>query len=235
MTRKLAFVATAGLLGAAAFLSLGFALAGPNWHDTARLLIADKSTCGPGTSERKQITLPLTSTDSFIIRLPASVHYQPGGEPQAVISGPAAVLDHVRIDGDELNLDCDPGWFSPRIDVRLSGPPIARWEVRGSGDLVLSQIDQPLLGVVIKGSGSATGTGKADVADVAISGSGDVMFEKLTARTVQVEIRGSGDARLTAQVDAEVFIAGSGDVELYGPAVLRRSVVKGSGGIQQKP
>lgn len=234
MTRKLAFVATAGLIGAAAFLSLGFALAGPNWHDTARIWIADKSSCGQNASGRKQLTLPLTSADSFIIRMPASVHYQPGGTPQAVISGDAAVLDHVRIDGDTLSLNCDPGWFSPRIDVQLSGPAIARWEVHGSGDLVLSGIEQPRLDMVIKGSGSATGTGRADRVDVAIAGSGDVSFEKLIARSVEVEVRGSGDASLMAEVEADVFIAGSGDVELSGPAVLRRQVVKGSGSVSRR-
>lgn len=234
MTRKLAFVATAGLVGAAAFLSLGFALAGPNWHDTARLWIADKSKCGAKTSGREKITLPLTSTDSFAIRMPASVHFQPGGNAEAIISGDVAVLDHVRIDGSELSLDCDPGWFSPRVDVQLSGPPIARWEVYGSGDLVLSDIDQPRLDMVIKGSGSATATGKAERVDVTIAGSGDVWFEKLIGQSVQVDVRGSGDASLMAQVDADVTIAGSGDVEIYGPAVLRRQVVKGSGSVAQK-
>ncbi|MDP9838857.1 carbon monoxide dehydrogenase subunit G [Neorhizobium huautlense] len=234
MTRKLAFVAMAGSLGAAVFLSLGFALAGPNWHDSARLWISDKSTCGPTTSDRERITLPLTSTDRFVIRMPASVHFQPGGEPQAVISGSAAVLDHVRIDGGELSLDCDPGWFSSRVEVQLSGPPITRWEVRGSGDLVLAQVDQPRLDMVIKGSGSARATGRAEVVDVAISGSGDVMFEKLVAKSVQVEVRGSGDASVMAEVDADVLVAGSGDVDVFGPGVLRRQDVKGSGSISQK-
>lgn len=233
MTRKLALVATAGLVGAAAFLSLGFALAGSNWHDAARLWIADKSTCGQNASGRDRVTLPLTSAESFIIRMPASVHFQPGGEPQAIISGDAAVLDHIRIDGGELSLDCDPGWFSPRVDVRLSGPSVARWEVHGSGDLVLSQVDQPRLDMVMKGSGSATATGKADVVDVTIAGSGNVSFEKLVAQSVQVEVHGSGDANLMAQAEADVFIAGSGDVEVIGPAVMRRSVVKGSGNISQ--
>ncbi|MGI2031264.1 GIN domain-containing protein [Rhizobium panacihumi] len=234
MTRKLAFVATAGLVGAAVFLSLGFALAGPNWHDTAWLWIADKSTCGQKTSGREEVTLPLSSTEGFVIRMPASVHYQPGGEPRAIISGDATVLDHVRIDGGQLSLDCDPGWFSPRVDVQLSGPPIARWEVFGSGDLVLSGIDQPRLGVLIKGSGSATATGKAERVDVTITGSGDVSFEKLIARSVEVEVRGSGDVSVMAEADADVFITGSGDVELFGPAVMRRQVVKGSGSVSQR-
>jgi len=235
MTRTLAFVATTGLIGAAAFLTLGIALAGPNWTDTAGLLGIGESTCGPATSARRQVTLPFAAGESLAVHMPASVHYQPGDKAEAVISGDPALLDHVRFEAGELGLDCEPGWFAPRLEVKLSGPPIAIWELRGSGDLVLSQINQPKLRLSIKGSGSASATGTADAVDLSIFGSGDARFKELTAKSVQVEIRGSGDARLTAQVDADVSIFGSGDVELSGRPVMRRSEIRGSGSIQQMP
>ena len=50
-----------------------------------------------------------------------------------------------------------------------------------------------------------------------------------------MDIRGSGDATLTAQVDADVSISGSGDVALFGNPAMRRSQVKGSGSITQMP
>ncbi|WP_295805669.1 head GIN domain-containing protein [uncultured Nitratireductor sp.] len=274
MTRKLAFVATAGSLGAAVFLTLGIALAGSNWSDASRLLGMGESTCGPTSSAGREITLPLAAHDSFAIHIPATVRYQPGGRAVAVISGDPALLDHVRLEAGQLRLDCNPGWFASRLDVKLSGPSISNWELRGNGDLILSQINQTQLALSIKGSGSAyvegaadavevkisgsgetelrdliarsvqveihgsgsvAANGTADALDVNISGSGEAELKDLTARTVRVNIHGSGDARLTAQVDADVFVSGSGDVELSGGPVMRRSEIRGSGSIQQVP
>jgi carbon monoxide dehydrogenase subunit G len=235
MTRTLAFVATTGLIGAAAFLTLGIALAGPSWTDTVGLWGIGESTCGPATSARQEITLPFATSDSLAIHMPASVHYQPSDKAEAVISGDPALLDNVRFEAGELSLDCEPGWFAPRLEVKLSGPPISIWELRGSGDLALSQINQPKLQLSIKGSGSASATGTADSVDLSISGSGEARFVDLTAKSAKVDIRGSGDARLTAQVDADVSISGSGDVELFGRPVMRRSEIRGSGSIRQIP
>ncbi len=235
MTRTLAFVATAGLIGAAAFLSLGIALAGPNWRDAVRLSGIGESTCGSSTSTRREVTLPLVVSDSLAIHLPASVHYQPGGKAEAVISGDPALLDHVRLESGRLDLDCDPGWHSSRLKIKVSGPAITVWDLRGSGDLTLSQINQPKLQLTIKGSGDASATGTVDAINLSISGSGEAMFKDLIAKSVQVDIRGSGDATLTAQVDADVLVSGSGDVELFGRPSMRRSEIRGSGSIQQRP
>lgn len=234
MARKLAFFAVTGLIGAAAFLTLGAALTGPSW--TNALAWSGKASCVAGASDRQQVTLPFTAGESFAINLPsASVHYQPGDRVEAIISGNPALLEHVRIEDDELSLDCEPGWFASGLDVKLSGPAITRWELRGSGDLILSQIDQPKLQLSIKGSGSASATGRADAVGLTIFGSGSARLQELTAKSVEVDIRGSGDARMTAQADADVTISGSGNVALFGHPVMRRSEIRGSGRIQQMP
>jgi len=49
------------------------------------------------------------------------VHYQPGGKAEAVVSGNPALLDHVRLEGGRLSLDCHPGWSMSKFDVSLSG------------------------------------------------------------------------------------------------------------------
>ncbi|MGQ3036155.1 MAG: GIN domain-containing protein, partial [Neoaquamicrobium sediminum] len=82
----------------------------------------------------------------------------------------------------------------------------------------------------IRGSGSVSANGTADAVDVNISGSGDAALRKLTAKSVRVNIQGSGDASLTAQVDADVFVSGSGDVELSGGPVMRRSEAAAASG-----
>lgn len=235
MARKLAFFATTGLIGAAAFLTLGAVLSGVGWTDALHVW-SGKASCRAGASSQQQVTLPFTASDSLAVNLPAaSVHYQPGDRAEAVISGDPALLEHVRIDAGELSLDCEPGWFASRLDVKLSGPAITNWELLGSGNLTLSQINQPRLQLSIKGSGNSSASGTADAVDLTISGSGSARMQDLTAKSVQANIYGSGDAKMTAQADADVSISGSGNVELFGRPVLRRSEIRGSGRILQMP
>ncbi|ODA96662.1 hypothetical protein BFX40_30020 [Mesorhizobium sp. SEMIA 3007] len=235
MTGKLALVATAGLVGAALFLAVGIGLAGPDWVNAGGSWISGQSTCGAITSVRKEVTLPFSANDSFTIALPASVRYQPGDKAEAVVSGDSTLIDHVRMEGSQLSLDCETGWFSPRLDVTVSGPAISDWRLVGSGELTLSQVNQPELRLNIRGSGSVVATGTTQTVDLEISGSGSGRLKDLIAQSAQVEIRGSGDAEVTAQADADVSISGSGDVDLYGHPTMRRSQVRGSGSITQVP
>ena len=235
MIGKLAFVATAGSISAIVFLALGIGLSGRDWADARHLWGAMPSTCGSAVSTRQQVTLSFTATDNLVIDLPASVRYQPGDKAEAVVSGAPALIDHVRMEGGRLGLDCDPGWLDARLDVSLSGPAISNWKLLGSGDLTLSQINQPQLRLIIRGSGSVAATGTVDTVGLNISGSGAARLKDLTAKSAQIDIRGSGDAQVTAQADADVSISGSGNVELFGRPILRRSEIRGSGRIEQMP
>lgn len=234
MTGKLAFAAMAGLTGAALFLAVGIGLAGPDWINAGGSWIGGQSTCGAIASTRKEVTLPFSANDSFTIALPASVRYQPGDKAEAVISGNSTLIDHVRMEGSRLSLDCEPGWFPSRFDVSLSGPAISDWKLLGSGDLVLSQINQPELRLSIRGSGSVAATGTARTVRLEISGSGSGRLKNLIAQSAEVDIRGSGDAEVTAQADADVSISGSGDADVYGRPTMRRSEIRGSGSINQR-
>jgi len=234
MSRRLAFVATGGLIGAAAFLTLGTMLSGAGWLSMAYLWNAG-STCGPATGAQQRVPLPFVAEDRLIIDLPGSVHYQPGEKAEMVISGDSALIGHVHIESGRLGLDCAPGLSAPRLDIRLSGPAITRWDLLGHSALNLSRIDQPELQVNIQGSGNSSATGRADNVSLSISGSGEALFEGLTAQSVTVIIHGSGDAKLTAQADADVSISGSGRVELSGHPTMRRAEIRGSGSIVQVP
>ncbi len=234
MTRTLAIIATGGLIGAAAFLTLGTVLSGPDWASAAYLWNGE-STCEPASGTRQQVTLPFVAGDRLVIDLPGSIQYQPGMKAEVVVTGDSALLSHVSIESGRLGLDCAPGGSASRLDVKLSGPAIARWDLFGNSDLTLSQINQPELQVNIKGSGNSTATGITDAVNLSISGSGEARFEGLTAKTATVQIRGSGDAKVTAQADADVSIYGSGNVELSGHPTMKRAEIKGSGRIVQIP
>jgi hypothetical protein len=233
MTGKLAFAATAGLAGAAVFLAVGIGLAGPDWINAGGSWIGGQSTCGKSTSATKEVALPFSADDSFTIAVPATVRYRPGDKAEVVVSGDSVLVDHVRMAGSKLSLDCDPGWFQPKLDVAVSGPAITDWKILGSGDLDLNEINQPGLRLDIRGSGGVTATGSAQTVDLRISGSGSGRLKDLVAQSAKVDIRGSGDAEITAQADADVLISGSGDVDIYGHPTMRRSEVRGSGSISQ--
>ncbi len=234
MTRKLAFIATGGLIGAAVFLTLGTVLSGSGWASAAYLWNAG-STCGAASGKQQQVTQPFVASDRLVIDLPGSVHYQPGESAEAVVSGDSALLSHLRIEPGRLSLDCSPGWTTSLLDVKLSGPAITRWDLLGNSDLTLSQIDQPELQVNIKGSGNSSANGIVNAVNLSISGSGEARFGELTAQSVAVQIRGSGAANVTARVDADVSIFGSGNVELSGHPTMRRAEIKGNGRIVQVP
>lgn len=235
MSGKLAFAATVGLVGAAVFLAVGIGLAGPDWINAGGSWIGGQSTCGALTRTKKEVTLPFDASDSFTLALPGSVRYRPGDKAQAVVSGEAVLIDHLRLEGSQLSLDCETGWFPSRLDVTVSGPAITDWKVVGSGDLALEEINQPKLRLNISGSGSVTASGTAQTVDLEISGSGDGRLRNLVAQSARIEIRGSGDAEVTAQADADVSISGSGDVDLYGHPTMKRSQVRGSGSITNVP
>jgi Putative auto-transporter adhesin, head GIN domain len=236
MIGKLAFVAGAGTIGAVVLLTFGIGLSGSPLADAGHLLGVMQSTCGSAASAQDRIVLPLVAgEDSFTIDLRASVHYQPGEKAEVVITGNPMLLDHVQLNGGRLSLDCDPGWFASKLDVNVSGPAINAWTLLGSGDLTLSGIAQPQLQLSIRGSGDVAATGAADTVGLNISGSGAARLRELEAKSARIDIRGSGDAEMTAIADADVSIHGSGNVELSGQPVMRRSEIRGSGRIVHVP
>ncbi len=234
MTSKLTLVAATGLVSAVVLLALGTALSGSGWVNAA-ILWTGEATCGPASGTRHEITLPFTSSDRLVIDLPGTVHYQPSDKAQAVVGGDPALLDHLKLESGRLSLDCDPGWFASRLDVNLSGPAVTQWDLLGNVDLTLSQINQPQLQVSIKGSGNAIATGTTDAVNLSIFGSGEARFDGLIAKSAAVQIYGSGDAKINAKSDADVSIAGSGNVEVSGHPEMRRTEIRGSGRIVQVP
>lgn len=234
MMRKLAIIAITGLIGSAIFLVAGLSLADKS-QMPASLWGSTISARELANSEKAQITLPFTATDSLTINVPAIVHYAPGDKAQAIISGDPALVNHVQIKDGRLSLDSDPGPIVFHLDINLTGPAITTWTLLGSEQLTLSNIEQPKLKLNIRGSGSVNASGHVDHIDMDISGSGAGRLKNLIAQTARIDIRGSGNTQITAKTDADVSISGSGNAELFGNPVLRRSNIRGSGRIQTMP
>jgi hypothetical protein len=102
--------------------------------------------------------------------------------------------------------------------------------VAGSGDLRLGAVNGGAVELAIAGSGKITAAGKAASTKVEIAGSGDVDAAGLAATDADVSIAGSGNVRANASGTAKVEIMGSGDVRVTGGA--KCSVSKaGSGNV----
>ena len=234
MTRILIFFAVIGSFGGVFCLGLGFTLSGWDWARAASWSLASQSTCGPMTSDRIQVTLPFTTRDdSLAITLPGSVRYRPGDKAEALVSGDAAVVDHVRIEDGILSLDCDAG--SSKLEVDLTGPAITNWKLLGSAKLTLAGISQRELRLKIAGSGGVTAGGAVETLGLQMSGSGKAELKGLVTKSAEIDATGSGSTQLTAEGSADVSIAGSGSVELFGHPNVGRSKTTGSGRIVLVP
>jgi hypothetical protein len=175
-------------------------------------------------------SLDWTGGDEVKISLPADVHYVAGTGDKVVITGNQALLDHVRLQGDKLSLDCRGGNYGS-VDVTLPGRVFHSFALLGSGDLDLKNIDQPKLEIVMAGSGDVTASGRADRVELNMAGSGDADLGGLQAARAEVNLAGSGDVDVAAHDDLELNIAGSGDVRLHGEPAHIESHVFGSGRI----
>ena len=179
------------------------------------------------------VTFPFESGDSLDIDLPAAVSYRPGAKAEATVSGDPDVINHVRIANGRLRFDDEIGCIpATHLTVQLTAPSITRWGVDGSGDLVLSDIDQPRLELRIRGSGHIVARGSVQAIALNVAGSGTAQLQELSARSAEIVVHGSGDARVAAQDSADVTIAGSGAVKLYGHPTTLHSTVSGSGRVE---
>ena len=182
------------------------------------------------------VTFPFAPSDRLDIDLSAAVSYRPGTKAQATVSGDPDAISHVRIANGRLGFDDEIGCIqAAHLTVQLTGPSITRWGVNGSGDLALSDIDQPRLELRIRGSGHIVAKGAVQAVALNVAGSGTAHLQELSARSAEIVVHGSGDARVAAQDSADVTIAGSGAVKLYGHPTTLRSTVSGSGRIENAP
>jgi hypothetical protein len=106
-------------------------------------------------------------------------------------------------------------------------------DLAGSGDIVGSKLEGPVLAVSISGSGSATLSGAVEYFSASVSGSGSVNAADLKAKKVRVVVSGSAGMTVNATDDLDATIAGSGSVLYVGDPKVKQSVA-GSGTIKKR-
>jgi hypothetical protein len=103
--------------------------------------------------------------------------------------------------------------------------------LRGSGNIVVSQMAGDNLVVNLPGSGNITVTGTAATLNVNLSGSGNVYCGELKAKSATVTLNGSGEVEVFANQNLDASMRGSGTIRYSGnPAQVSKNIT-GSGSI----
>ena len=218
MSKKLAMIAgfslVAGtvLLGTAALVG-GREMRRQNWDFGA--LWGDER-CGVELSgKRGSRSLDWTGGDRIGIRIPADVHYRRGQGEQVVIEGDEALLPLIRIeDSRSIRMNCNMRGQSARFTITLPGRDFRSYDLAGSVDLTLEDVDQPRLDFDIAGSVQVTAKGKVDELDLDAAGSSEGHFGELAANVVTIDMAGSSEVEVAPRDRLSVDAAGSARVTL---------------------
>jgi hypothetical protein len=106
-----------------------------------------------------------------------------------------------------------------------------RFNIAGSGDIIIKEVDAPSVEVHIAGSGKVLAAGSTKDSEVHISGSGDADFKDLKAENADVHIAGSGNVWVFASMKLDVKVAGGGDIHYYGNPTDIKQKIAGSGNL----
>jgi hypothetical protein len=192
--------------------------------------------------------LPWTG-DSLIVDLPIDVTYVQGPVARIEVSGPAAILDRMRVDKGRISLaDGDSDLYADSLTIDRNGirvhsdadrtriivtaPNVRHFKLDGSGDLEIRDFDQPALDLAINGSGDITAEGKVAALSLAANGSGEAQLEDLAVMNADLMIAGSGNAVVTAKNVVTIALSGSGDVSLQAQPSSLTASTSGSGKVQ---
>jgi hypothetical protein len=237
------------MVAAAACVSLAVLTSATGWVGGDESWAATIRTCaampwankaGVSASEARSVDLEWRGSAAVKVNIPARVHYQPGPNAQASVSGDAELVSHVRMRDGTLELDTIVNCFSADdLVVRLTGPAVMAWTLNGSGELDLSDIKQDALRIAMHGSGtvsaSASASGEAHDVSLDVAGSSRADLRRLVTQQANAWIRGSAEVDLAPREDADISISGSAVVRLHGAAARIHSHVSGSGQIKQVP
>jgi hypothetical protein len=234
--RTLSLIAAVGFVLSLVCFGVAFGIAGGpfsiqdgslrrwNWHDGDHVVINPHAESGRGV----QRALAWTGGESLEISVPAEVTYVQGPTTSLSVSGPETLVKHLVVRDGRIELE--PGVYDgERLRIQLTAPDVRRFELDGDQTLKLQAYDHDRLELVINGSGSVIGAGKATKVELSISGSGRADLSAVAMDAAQVDISGSGDATLGPKASARIDISGSGDVRLTTNPPILQTDISGSG------
>jgi hypothetical protein len=172
---------------------------------------------------------------SVIIEGGVDVHYQRSQKVQVEVTGDQNLLPIIKTQTRAGILTISStGSYQPQLPlaVEISGPHLKAITMDGAGDIVLKNVDENDLKVELNGSSHVLANGKVDRLSVSLNGSGDVDAKNLISGQADMSIAGSGEIDITAKQVLSVTITGSGDVNYYGHPEQIEKQILGSGEVQ---
>jgi hypothetical protein len=200
---------------------------GMNWgHDDAI----------QGSGHEADEERPVSDFSAVQLQLPANVLVVVGEPTSITLTGDDNLLALVETEvrGGKLVIDAERGKnlrFRRGLIVRIGTPDLASFEVEGSGDVEIRNLERDSFHVSIEGSGDVIASGSVDYLDVSIEGSGDMRLHELAAREAKVSIEGSGDIRVSVADSLRYKIEGSGDIRYDGSPHVSGGI-EGSGSVR---
>jgi hypothetical protein len=240
MVHKLAFIAVIGLAASAACMGAAAAIGGREFGNELEgfSLFDGRPRCeavaGATAANRD---MDWDGSDRVGLAVSGHASYTPGSDNKMHVSGDPQILAHLRVHHGDVEMDCR-GWSNRTKDITilLPGREFRKFEIAGSGNLILDKLDQSGLKIEIAGSGSVKANGRVDDLKIEVAGSGKTDLDQITARQAKFEIAGSGSVKTNGTIDdLQMEIAGSGDADFDQLAARQAKVeIAGSGTVKAK-
>jgi hypothetical protein len=193
----------------------------------------DGPACAATGATAASRSLAWDGSDSISVRIPANIHYRPTNGQGLEVRGDPMILSHLRVKDGHIDLDCHMRhWRGRRVDITLPGRAFREYHIAGLADMDLQDIDQDALKISIAGKTTVTASGKVGALKLDIAGKGDAHMKDLMVQNLEIDIAGRGDIEASPIADADISIAGSGDVALYTEPRRISTSIMGSGNIR---
>jgi len=190
-----------------------------------------------------------------VMDAPGELVIKPGSDEKVVIEAEAKVLAKLEavVNGNTLtlktkgNIRTDKGiLYTVTIrklgtvktlssgNVSISGFSGTDMDIdaNGSGDIALTGIKVPRLGLKINDAGNITAQGEGGVLIAKIEGSGNIDTLKYIAKKAEASIEGAGNISVRAEESLKASIQGVGNIEYAGKARVSKNI-SGAGNIER--
>lgn len=233
MSKKLAILSGAGLVLCICFLGLAYLIGGDDVFHDSRSLRGMKPLIDMATRKEWR----WQGGDTLALNAPINVRYDAQGAPGVSVTGPAELLEHVRVGEGRIVSDNNTARRgSGKLQAVVSGVPIRKFVVNGRENLDLGHIDQPSLDVHVNGVGTVTGEGQVERLNLTIAGPGKAELGGLSVQQeARVSILGNGEAVVAPNGHLRLFIAGNGKLSLASKPKTVSQTIVGNGEMQNIP
>jgi hypothetical protein len=256
MNKALVWTAAGGLLLSAVCLSASAAMS-DGWRDLPWREMFHRDAEYSGPRDRTIIDRTLTwegDAEALTINVPAEVLFTDGPEARVVAHGPAWLVNQLEMDDGDLRTDRRIRHLDDDdLKLTITAPNVRAFKVNGAAKLTIKDIDNPEVAVTINGAsevslenlksqkvsihvngaGDVSASGQVDALTLKISGAGDADLGRLKARSADLAISGMGEITAAPTEEAEVSIAGAGEVKLLTRPPRLRTHIAGAGNISQ--